>query len=148
MNDWQRSFLAKLETARKQWLHKFETCVTDSLNPVFNEFHEFMKPKGFNVSAPRCESGTRRFKFGLTENGYMLIAFRWRGLETMEVRAEIVVPGSKHVEPTCEEANLCDVDQRWARQQFERALDRFIVALAAAGVADTTREQELAPARA
>ena len=146
MNDWQRSFLPKLETAKKQWLHKFEQFAAKHLEPVFHEFDEFATTHGFSVTAPPCEPGTRLFKFGLTENGYTLITYRVSGLESVEAFAEVFVPGSEDVEPVSDEANICEADQRWVRQQFEQALDHFIVAFSAAGVADGGRKGELVTA--
>ena len=143
MNDWQRSFLQKLEAAKKQWLHKFEDVVAECLEPAFSEFDQFATPQGFTVSAPACEPGTRLFKFGLTENGYVLITFRMRGLETVEACTEVFVPGPEEVEPVSAEANLCNVDGPWTRQRFEQALDRFIVSFSTAGAADAERVDEL-----
>ena len=143
MNDWQRSFLPRLEKAKKQWLHNFERFAAKHLEPVFHGFDEFAAAHGFSVTAPPCESGTRLFKFGLTENGYMLITYRMHGLESVEVCAEVFVPGPEEAEPLCDRAKLCDADRSWVREQFEHALDRFIVAFGAAGAVDAGQKEEL-----
>ncbi|MCH7812759.1 MAG: hypothetical protein IID40_01940 [Planctomycetes bacterium] len=134
MNDWQRGFLQKLETAKKQWLHRFEHFATEHLEPVFCEFDEFATGSGFGVSTPDCETGTRLYKFALTENGYVMITFRTRGLEEAEACCESFVPGVGALEPTTRRINLCDASDVWAKQQFQNALDRFVTAFAEAGV--------------
>ena len=133
MNDWQRSFLPKLETARKQWLHKFEDFAAEHIEPAFCEFDQFATTNGFTVSAPQCQPGTRLFKFGLTENGYTMITFHMHGLEKVEECAEVYVPGPEEVGPVYSQSILGEADERWVRRQFEQALERFIVAFGAAG---------------
>ena len=128
MKEWQRSFLGKLESAKQHWQHLFENLASESLEPVFGQFSEFTRANGFSVSAPDCEPGTRLFKFGLTENGYVLLTFRMRGLDGVAFTAEYFVPGPESVEPTQAEVNLTDAHENWFQKQFERTLDRFVVA--------------------
>ncbi|MCP4249614.1 MAG: hypothetical protein GY778_21445, partial [bacterium] len=92
MNDWKRGFLQKLETAKKQWQHRFESFASQHLDPVFGEFDEFATGSGFCVSSPDCETGTRLYKFALTENGYVVITFRMQGLEEAEASCDSFVP--------------------------------------------------------
>jgi hypothetical protein len=146
MGDWQQSFLGKLESAKKQWLHRFEDAAQEHIEPAFSEFDEFTTSHGFTVSAPGCEAGTRLFKFGLTENGYLLLTFRLRGLDVVEANVEVFVPGPEHVAPVCTRKNLADVSRQWAREQFEQSLDRFIIAFGEASAACAENGLELTSA--
>ena len=128
MNDWQRSFLGKLESAKKHWQQRFEDSANEHLEPVFERFAEFTRGNGFSVSAPDCEPGTRLFKFGLTENGYVLLTFRMRGLDGVSFTAEYFVPGPQNVESTQAETQVADAPDTWFQKLFERSLDRFVVA--------------------
>ena len=143
MNDWQRSFLPKLEAAKKQWLHKFEDFATTLLEPVFSDFDNFATTHGFAVSAPACDSGMRLFKFGLTENGYVLFTFRMHGLEGVEVYSEVYVPSHDKEEPTCAQAILYNADRDWVSRQFQEGLDRFIVVFTTAGAAAAGRVDQM-----
>ena len=135
MNEWQRSFLQKLETAKKQWLHRFEQCAVAHVEPVFCTFDEFAANNGFRVTTPHCEPGTRLYKFALTENGYLLVTFRMKGLEEMEVCCESFVPGVGAVEPVTRQVSMSDANEVWVEQQFQLVLDRFVAAFAEAGTA-------------
>ncbi len=133
MKTWKRSFLQKLETAKKQWLHKFEAFAEEQLQPAFGEFDEFATSSGFRVTTPNCEQGTRLFKFALTENGYLLVTFHMKGLEEIEVSSEVCVPGAGRLDPANKCAPLCEVGQPWVVKQFQNALDLFVTTFAEAG---------------
>lgn len=137
MNEWQRSFLGKLESARKHWVQRFEETLDDHVQLVYDEFADFTSANGFQTSAPACETGARIFKFGLTENGYVLVSFHLRGLDAVEATAEFFVPGAANPEPTRARTSLEDVSAEWARRQFEKALDRFVVSFTEASAACT-----------
>ena len=143
MNDWQNSFLQKLAAAKKQWLHRFEELADDCLQPLFEEFERFTAAQGFNVQASQCEPGTRLYKFGLTENGYLLLTFRMLGLHAVVARTELFVPGQELARPEDLQRELSDVDEKWTRQCFESALDRFVSAFGAAGASAAAEADEL-----
>ena len=146
MNDWQRSFQRRLEVAKKHWLHRFEEMASEHIEPVFGEFEKFTTGQGLNTTEPSCEPGTRLFKFGLTENGYLLLTFRMSRLDAIEAFAETVLPGADGPQSTSEQVSICDADRAWAQRCFETALDRFIVAFGEAGTADAARAEETAVA--
>jgi hypothetical protein len=133
MNDWQRSFLGKLETAKKHWLERFEELVDQHVRPAYGEFAEFTASNGFHNNAPECERGTRLFKFGLVENGYLLLSFHLRGMDTIEALAEFFVPGGENRESLRSKIHFDDMNGDWARRQFERGLDCFLGAFTEAG---------------
>ncbi len=136
MNEWQRSFVGKLETAKKHWLSRFERMAEETLEPVLQEFAAFTGSHGFAATAPSCEAGMRLYKFGLTENGYVLLTFRLQGLESMEASAEIVVPGAGQTDIESAPCPMADVDRDWVHGRFRHALDRFVGAFAEASEAD------------
>lgn len=133
MQDWQQSFLQKLESAKRNWMHQFEDFAADHIEGVFCEFDDFVGKHGFNSAAPQCEAGTRLFKFELTENGYVMVAFRMRGLDRVEATAEFFVPGPGKPESMTSHMKMADAKAAWVRSQFEQALDRFVEAFGAAG---------------
>ena len=140
MNEWQRNFLHKLESAKKQWLHKFEEFAADFVEPAFLAFEEFAAGNGFRVTQQPCEPGHRIYKFALTENGYLLLTFRMRGLEEVEVRSELFMPGLGGMEPSTSYNGLCEAGEAWVEAQFQNNLDRFITHFGEAGAANRTDE--------
>jgi hypothetical protein len=133
MQDWKKSFVQKLETAKKQWMHKFEQFVKLSIDPVFHELDEFSTRNGFRVTSPNCEEGTRLFKFALTENGFTLMTFRMRGLEEVQFDCEVWVPGSGRLDQNPVHVPMCDAGPAWVEKQFHTSLDRFVTLFAEAG---------------
>ncbi len=146
MNDWQRTFLQKLDTAKKQWLHKFERFASDFVEPAFDEFAEFTANHGFRVATPNSEPGTRLYKFGLTENGYVLVTFRMRSLEEVEVCSEVFVPSVGAFEPYTTHASFQDATASWTRKQFQNSLERFVTSFGEAGSIEADRTEELVTA--
>ena len=146
MKDWQQNFLQKLEGAKKQWLHRFERFATDHLEPAFDEYADFATSNGFRVSTPDCEDGMRRYKFALTENGYVLLTFQMKGLEQVEVCIEAAVPGQGAADSADRRTELHLAGPSWAETQFQDALDSFLTAFAEAGANDAERAEELVTA--
>lgn len=133
MNDWQQSFLQKLETAKRQWQSRFEKFAEECVEPVFHQIEEFTLAHGFTVTTPQCDEAVRLFKFALTENGYLIATFRQHGLEEVEADFEVVVPGGDGPTRHSVQARICDTGQRWVEQQFQEALDRFMTGFVEAG---------------
>ena len=132
MNNWQRSLVTKLESARKHWRRTFDEIATEHVEPVNDEFSEFATKNGFTCTSPASEAGTYFYKFALTENGYAIIAFRLAGMDTVEVVTEVRVPGPDEVAPLKTTTPLSDANRSWATQQFQHALDHFANAFSAA----------------
>ena len=133
MNDWQRKFLKKLESAKQQWAHQFEDFATQVVDPVFGRFAEFANAGGFTVSRPDCAEGNRIFKFALTENGYLLLMFSMKGLDEVQSCAELFIPGQGSFEPVGDHTHLCDANELWIETQFQNALDLFVTQFGEAG---------------
>ena len=146
MNEWQRTFLQKLESAKRQWLHKFEQFATDIVEPVFLLNEEFTSTHGFRVSRQPCEPGHRIYKFAITENGYLLITLRMRGLEEVEVSTEVFVPGLGGREPAVKRTTICEATEPWVEAQFQAGLDRFIALFGEAGATAADHAETLVPA--
>ena len=146
MNDWQQVFLQKLETAKKQWQHKFELFAADIVDAVFATFEGFTTSHGFRVTQAPCEPGHRIYKFAVTENGYVLISFRMRGLEEVEACCEVFVPGLGGTEPAPKHTMLCDATQSWVEAQFQTCLDDFIALFGEAGAAAASHAEALVSA--
>ena len=129
MEDWQKSFVEKLEQARGRWAKRFEETLDHAIVPVFEELGAFARSNDFNVSTPLRDEGRRSYKFELTENTYVLLVFRSTAVGEFELRCESFVPGS---EPVLKKSfgRLADIDPNWARQQFQTALHDFVETLA------------------
>ncbi len=129
VDSWKRSFLDKLHEALSRCGRQFEEALDRAVVPAFDELAAFLRDNGFDVSTPLSELGRRSFKCELAENAYVLMIFRFLSVGEFELRTETFVPGA---EPTLEKSvgRLDDVDEAWARAQFEAGLDRFIDLLA------------------
>lgn len=126
MNDWEQTFLRKLEEGKRLWQCKFEQFATDCVKPVFEQMQSFTAGQGISAVSPETEDGSRRYKFGLTENGYLLITFRLHGFEEIEIAQEIVVPGAGSPISTTKRSRLADATEAWVEQHFQAGLSRFI----------------------
>lgn len=129
MEDWKRSFVDKLGHAQSQWNRRFEETLDTVIVPVFEEMAAFLRTNGFHVSCPMRQEGRRSHKFELAENAYVLLIFRATSIGEFELRTEHFVPGR---EPTMNKAlcRVAEVNDTWARQQFQSAMDAFIENLA------------------
>jgi hypothetical protein len=146
MNDWQKKFLQKLEHARKQWLGRFEEVARESLDPVVERLTAFLTNNGFDVTQSQCEPGTRIHRFALTENGYALFTLRLAGMDRVELRCEISVPGEGALKGVAIHVPLCDADESWFEDHLQDGLDRFITAFVEAGVDTDAKHKQLQPA--
>ena len=129
METWQKSFLDKLGKAQTQWLNGFEDTLDSMIGPVFDDMSAFVRDNGFRVTTPLSDAGRRSYKFELAENAYLLMIFKFTGVGEFELRCESFVPSS---EPVLSKAmvRVADIDEEWARKQFQQALDNFVEALA------------------
>lgn len=126
MNKWQERFSQKVEVIRIASRDRFEQTAIENVLPVYEEFSEFTKTRGLKAMAPAPTSGMRTFKFAITENAYMLMTFRLSGLESCEANAEFFVPNDKTTETLRDHADFRDLNLKWTREFFEKALDEFV----------------------
>ncbi len=145
MNEWQQSFLRKLEKARKIWLKQFEQALDSQLAPTVQRIAEFLVSNGFRVTAPKSDAATR-YRFALSENGYALFTFRLRGLDEVEMYCEPFVPGLGAAEPYKCSVSLYDATEAWFESSLRQGLDTLLNALIVAGCSTKAREGELQPA--
>ena len=129
MEQWKRTFLDKLSEAQSQWAGRFEDALDTAFQPVFDDHKAFLADNGFTLSTPLRESGRRSFKFELAENAYLLMMFRSTGVGELELRAETFVPGNEPVLSKVA-ARIADIDESWATEQLQSALDSFVDLLA------------------
>lgn len=139
VSDWKKGFLDKLSQAQSQWTRRFEETLESNVSPVFEEMKVFLADNGFHTSNPLRDQGRRSFKFELAENAYLLMIFRSLGVGEFEVRCETFVPGC---DPVFRKSvvRVPDVNETWARGQFQSALDNFVDMLAGAQVPPAARK--------
>lgn len=146
MNDWEQTFLRKLEEGKRLWQGRFERFAQECIQPAFTSLQSFTAAHGFSAAAPETENGIRRYKFGLTENGYLLMSFRLHGFEEIEVDQEIVVPGADSTSTSTKRSRLDDANDDWVEQQFQAGLSRFVSQFVEASESSANHEAELATA--
>lgn len=126
MNDWQKRFSQKMELVRDVSRERFAQFAHTELGPVFEEFREFTFQQGIHPTTPIAKPDMQTFKFALTENTFLLLTFRLKGLEHCEMLAEYFVPKHEKIPPIKKVMELSDVDGEWVRGMFERALERYV----------------------
>jgi len=129
MNQWQERFSRKVESLRAASRERFDALAVSILSPLFQEYSEFVSRQGLSCSAPLNKPGLRSFRFGVSENAYLLLSFRVSGPERAEFHAEFSIPGRGGLEPINESVSLSDLDAVRAKGFFESSLDRFLDAL-------------------
>lgn len=139
VESWKNDFLDKLGQAKNQWVKQFEDAIKSAVEPAYDNLRSFLADNGFSVSKPMCEEGRHSFKFELAENAYLLMIFRQSGVGEFEVRCETFVPGGDPVLMKAV-ARLKEVDEEWASQHFQSALDTFVDLLCGRSPADAAEE--------
>ena len=99
------------------------------------------------------QADIRTFRFGITENAYVLVTFRVSTLEHCESHTEFYMPHHSKLDPIGERLPFNDVEPAWARRIFEQSLDGFVDAYveslgenkrsAASGICDMWAESQL-----
>lgn len=130
MSNWQAQFARKIDTLKDAALSGFNAMADQALTPVFEEFQAFTDKQGMKSSAPLSQPGVLTFKFQVSENAYVLMAFRQSGIEQCEALAEFAVPQRNKVPQLQRRVDLADADAGWIRRFFEETLDRFVDVLA------------------
>jgi hypothetical protein len=125
VDSWKGCFLNKLQEVQSKCAQKFEDVLKSAVVPVYSDLSAFLADNGFEVSTPLTDPGHRSFKFELAENAYLLIIFRFTGVDEFELRTETLAPGS---EPVLEKhtGRMSDMRKEWARSLFQAGLDRFV----------------------
>jgi hypothetical protein len=125
VNEWKKTFLTKLHAAQEKCAHFFDESLERHVLPVFDELQQFLRDNDFDVTSPMKEKGRRSFKFELAENAYLLVIFRFAGVDEFELRNEIFVPCR---EPILEKfaGRVADIDRDWAENLLQTSLDRFV----------------------
>lgn len=132
MNGWREEFVERIAVVRRGVLGLFERFAGDTLTAAFDEIRSFTADHGLRGSAPVSQAGLRTFKFSVAENAYVLITFRPRGLDRIEVFSEFTVPNRPKVSPLYDSTELIEAGRVWAQRAFEQSLDRFAEVMAQA----------------
>ena len=132
MSGWREEFVERIAVVRQGVLDLFEHFAGETLTPVFDELRSFTADHGLRGSAPVSKADFRTFKFSVAENAYVLITFRPRGLDRIEVFSEFTVPHRPKVSPLYDSTELIEAGRVWAQRSFEQALDRFAEVMAQA----------------
>ena len=140
MEQWKQTFVKKLGDVQARWAAQFDDALDSAVNPVFHELAEFLQQNNFTAAMPMQEAGRRSFKFELAEDAYLLLIFRSRAVGEFEfTRQSFVLGNEPKVRKTTE--RISSVNEDWARNEFQVALDAFIERLGGAAV---PTEEELA----
>jgi len=107
----------------------FEEVLDHTVAPVYEDLSGFLHDNSFKVSMPMNEKGRRSYKFELAENAYLLVIFRFAGVDEYELRNETFIPGH---DPILEKfaGRVGDIDREWTESLFRAGLDRFVDSLA------------------
>jgi hypothetical protein len=125
MDAWKKSFAERLGHVRSGWAAQLDQALEEHAVPVFNDLAEFLRDNGVVGSMPLREKGRRSFKFELAEDAYVLLIFRSTAVGEFELSREVFILGAEpKVRKTTE--RLANLNQDWARQEFQAALDSFI----------------------
>lgn len=138
MSDWQQTFVSKLNAAQNQYKQAFEHAISGHVDAAFEGLNEFLCSNGFTLSTPVSEPGRHSFKLELSENAYVLMVFRAQGVGEFELRCETFVPNH---EPLLARVagQVAEVDQAWATNRFQTALNGLVDRLGESSGSGTKR---------
>ncbi len=144
MDKWQQEFAARVGTLREQWGRRFEAFAGQTLQPVYGDFEAFAARCELRTGNPRTQTGLRTFKFSLTEDAYVLVHFRPKGIDRIEFDYECAVPGIGRIEGVRTSATADQSTRDWVQSCFRMALDDLLTRYTEGAAARAT--PELVPA--
>ena len=127
MNRWQEQFAQQMDALCAQSSTWFDRFADDVLEPTLESMTGFLDRWNYEITLPPCEPGRRTFRFGLTEDGYMLLWFRLEGFDTLQCEYEYSLPGVGRVQGVRTTAGLRSADSDWVDSCFQMALGAFVV---------------------
>ena len=134
MNEWQERFSGKIEALLDRAVRTFEHHVEDTVVPVYADLVEFTNQFDFRTNSPQRQRGLRSFKFALSEDAYVLVVFRAKGMAEVECTYECFSPGCGKSEEAFFATSLTGADRDWVRDRFRDALDFFVDTYSRAGI--------------
>lgn len=146
MSAWKQNFVKRVDALRDASLNKFETFAESVLSGVYEEYSEFTSQHEFHCSSPQQQKGSRFYKFALSEDAYVLMYFRARGIDGVECEHECSVPGLGCTESERTSVPSAEAVKNWVERCFQTALDDLLGRVAETCSVQTA--QELVPALA
>ena len=125
MSQWQQDFAEQMEALRGQAADRFERAIQETIEPVFKAMSDFVSQWQFRVSTPQAGENRRNFKFALTEDSYVIVGWRFEGVDTLECDYEYCVPGAGRVDGVRTSASLRGLEREWVESCFQTALSAF-----------------------
>ena len=126
MTEWQKKFTSKIDNLRESAAKRFEKFASNVLEEVHEEVVDFATQHEFVCTAPGAQSGSRTYKFGLTEDGFVLVYFRSQGIADVEFSFECFAPGRGQVVTRQQTCGLGEADADWVERCLQSALDEFV----------------------
>jgi hypothetical protein len=140
MNQWQQSFAKRVEVLRESAVAKFERFAEDVVSGVYEEYAAFTGKYEFRPSAPPPQRGVRFYKFSLSEDAYVLLFFRARGLDAVECDYECSSPGHGCSNGEKVSAAVAEAGRGWVERRFQTALDDLVGQVSEGCVNETVSE--------
>jgi len=140
MNQWQQSFAKRVDALRETAVKKFEHLADEVLAGAYEEYAAFTAQHELHPSAPQPQSGTRFYKFALSEDAYVLLFFRARGLDAVECEYECSVPGKGCTNSDKVSTPVAEATRAWVERRFQTALDDLVNQVAAASADENVPE--------
>ena len=143
MSAWEQAFASQMETLRARTGERFEQAVRETIEPAFESMSSFVNQWQFQSSTPQTGEHRRNFKFALTEDCYVIVGWRFEGMDTLEFDYEYCVPVTGRVEGERASASLRGLERAWVESCFQRALGAFAKHLVATEVSEGAAEAML-----
>ncbi|MBI4580984.1 MAG: hypothetical protein HY718_14855 [Planctomycetes bacterium] len=126
MSQWHQQFAEQMESLFAQSSTGFERFADEVIEPVFESVSAFLARWHYEASCPPSETPRRVYRFGLTEDGYLLIWFRLSGLDTVECEYEYSLPHVGRVNGVRTTGSLRAAESEWVESCFQMALNNFV----------------------
>lgn len=140
MNQWQQNFAKRVELLRESAVAKFEHFAEDVIAGVYEEYSAFTGQYEFRATAPPPQRGVRFYKFALSEDAYVLLFFRARGLDAVECDYECSSPGHGCTNGDKVSVSLAEAGRGWVERRFQTALDDLVAQVSECCVNETITE--------
>ncbi|MCL2329678.1 MAG: hypothetical protein FWC56_00065 [Phycisphaerae bacterium] len=126
MNRWQEHFSGQMDALCSQSTSSFDHFVEERIDPAAEELAAFLEKWNYEVTQPASEAGRCTYRFGLTEDAYMLIWFQKEGFDNVQCDYEYSLPGVGRIQVSHTATRQRSADKEWVESCFQTALDAFV----------------------
>lgn len=140
VSDWRQQFAKRVDVLRESAAKAFDRFADQTVDAVYEEFAAFTSQHDFHCAAPQHQQGARFYKFALSEDAYVLMIFRSRGIDSVECEHQCSAPGRGCAKGEKASIQIAEAGREWVEACFQAALDDLVARVSDACLKEQPRE--------